>query len=233
MFILLIITFIFFLFFANRGLAVHDEGYILDAALRFFQGQVPYKDFWIIYPPGIVYILGSLFWLFGPSLLLGRFLMVLVGLVISYLLYKVTRQLMPSLLFLSWGIPHLNFPWPTWFALLFMLASLASVKSPRLSGFFAGLSLLFKQTLGIAVVFSALISSRHRLKLIQGLFVPLVLVSLILWRQGALDEFIHITLIRTLQYQAQGLMRTPFPEISLINLPKTFFYYFPFILLGF
>src|SRR3989338_6149074 len=232
-FALLLVTFIFFLFFANRGLSVHDEGYILDAAHRFFQGQVPYRDFWIIYPPGIVYLLGSLFWLFGPNILLGRFLMVLVGLAISYLLYKVSRSLTPSLLFLAWVIPHLNFPWPAWFSLLFMLASLASVKSPRLSGLFAGVGLLFKQTLGIAIVIAALISTSNRFKLIQGLILPILATVLVLASQGALDEFVHITLIRTLEYQAQGLMRTDWPEFNLINLPKAFFYYFPFILLGF
>ena len=232
-FALLLVTFIFFLFFANRGLSVHDEGYILDAAHRFFQGQVPYRDFWIIYPPGIVYLLGGLFWLFGPNILLGRFLMVLVGLAISYLLYKVSRSLTPSLLFLAWGIPHLNFPWPAWFSLLFMLASLASVKSPRLSGLFAGVGLLFKQTLGIAIVIAALISTSNRFKLIQGLILPILATVLVLASQGALDEFVHITLIRTLEYQAQGLMRTDWPEFNLINLPKAFFYYFPFILLGF
>lgn len=233
MFILLSITFIFFLFFANRGLTVHDEGYILDAAWRFAQGQVPYRDFWIIYPPGIVYVLGSLFKVFGPNILLGRFLMVLVGLVISYLLFKVTRQLMPSLLFLSWGIPHLNFPWPTWFVLLFMLASLATTNSPRLSGLFAGISLLFKQTLGVAVVLAALLSTKSRFKLIQGLTLPILATLFLLASQGAVGEFIHITLIRTMEYQAQGLMATPLPAFNLLNLPKTFFYYFPILLLSF
>lgn len=232
MFVLLVVTAGFFLFFANRGLTVHDEGYILDAAWRFAQGQVPYRDFWIIYPPGIVYVLGSLFKVFGPNILLGRFLMVLVGLIISYLLFKVTRQLMPSLLFLSWGIPHLNFPWPTWFVLLFMLASLATTNSPRLSGLFAGVSLLFKQTLGVAVVLAALLSTKSRFKLIQGLILPILATLFFLASRGAAGEFIHITLIRTLEYQNQGLMRTPLPAFS-ANLPKTFFYYFPFALLSF
>lgn len=231
MFVLLVVTAGFFLLFANRGLTVHDEGYILDAAWRFAQGQVPYRDFWIIYPPGIVYVLGSLFKVFGPNILLGRFLMVLVGLIISYLLFKVTRQLMPSLLFLSWGIPHLNFPWPTWFVLLFMLASLATTNSPRLSGLFAGVSLLFKQTLGVTVVLAALISTKSRFKLIQGLILPILATLFFLASQGAVGEFIHITLIRTLEYQNQGLMRTPLPAFS-ANLPKTFFYYFPFVLLS-
>ncbi len=232
MFVLLVVTAGFFLLFANRGLTVHDEGYILDAAWRFAQGQVPYRDFWIIYPPGIVYVLGSLFKVFGPNILLGRFLMVLVGLIISYLLFKITRQLMPSLLFLSWGIPHLNFPWPTWFVLLFMLASLATTNSPRLSGLFAGISLLFKQTLGVAVVLAALLSTKSRFKLIQGLILPILATLFFLASQGAVGEFIHITLIRTLEYQTQGLMRTPLPAFS-ANLPKIFFYYFPFVLLCF
>ncbi|MCX6706156.1 MAG: hypothetical protein NTV24_03595, partial [Candidatus Woesebacteria bacterium] len=55
--ILLLFTLIFFSYFANRGLVVGDEGYILDAGWRFSQGQIPYRDFWILYPPGMVFLL--------------------------------------------------------------------------------------------------------------------------------------------------------------------------------
>ena len=39
---------------------------------RVLDGDVPYKDFWAIYPPGQFYILAGIIKLFGPNLLIAR-----------------------------------------------------------------------------------------------------------------------------------------------------------------
>ena len=46
----------------------YDEGFAVFNATRVIGGDIPYKDFWAIYPPGQVYILATLFWIFGISL---------------------------------------------------------------------------------------------------------------------------------------------------------------------
>src|SRR3990167_4606111 len=99
--------------------------------------------------------------------------MVLLGGLISLLLYRVSHSIIPSLLFLAWGIPQLNFPWPTWFALLFMLLSLATNKKPFLSGLFASVTFLFKQNFGIAAILAHLLIRPSLFGLILP-FLPVV-----------------------------------------------------------
>jgi len=254
--ILLFFTFLFFLLFSNRGLVVGDEGYILEAARRFSQGQVPYRDFSLIYTPGIVYLLGCLFIIFGKSILLGRMLMVLVGVLISFLFIRITKQLasfpfylVPSFLFIFWGIPQLNFPWPTWFCFLLNLCSLLAFlsffktkKMARvfLAAFFASLVFLFKQTFGLASIV-ALISSfilfgwkkpypKNFLILTGGLALPILVTTIMLTAQNSFSQAFQATFLDLLRFGKEGFMKTgfPFPNfISLDSIGKTGFYWLP------
>jgi hypothetical protein len=52
----------------------YDEGVVLTAAMRIAAGQVPHRDFYEIYGPADFYLPAALFKLFGPSLLVVRFL---------------------------------------------------------------------------------------------------------------------------------------------------------------
>lgn len=49
-----------------------DEGYAVYGAMRILDGQVPHRDFWVVYPPGQFATLAALFKLFGASLLVER-----------------------------------------------------------------------------------------------------------------------------------------------------------------
>jgi hypothetical protein len=50
----------------NRGLSI-DEAIPVVAAMRILDGDRPYRDFWVIYPPGQLYLLAALFRIFGAS----------------------------------------------------------------------------------------------------------------------------------------------------------------------
>src|SRR3989338_8150205 len=84
---ILIIIILFFFF--NRGFAYYDEGFILHAAQRVLQGEVPYRDFDLIYTPGSVYLTAAAFKLLGESILTGRILMLLVSWLTGYLVYLI------------------------------------------------------------------------------------------------------------------------------------------------
>ena len=43
-------------FFHLKGIIPYDEGWVLHPAVRFLQGDVPYKDFHFIYTPGSIFI---------------------------------------------------------------------------------------------------------------------------------------------------------------------------------
>ncbi|HET8578328.1 MAG TPA: hypothetical protein VFO18_14620 [Methylomirabilota bacterium] len=56
----------------TRPINFHDEGFPVYAALRVLEGEVPYRDFWTIHPPGQWYTLAAVFKVFGLSLLVER-----------------------------------------------------------------------------------------------------------------------------------------------------------------
>src|SRR5919206_4648803 len=66
----LVASIVFIWAFYGRGLDVPDEGLLLHVAERLAAGQVPYRDVYFIYTPGLQYTLALLFRLAGPNLAL-------------------------------------------------------------------------------------------------------------------------------------------------------------------
>jgi hypothetical protein len=60
------------LFGVHRQLFPFDEGFVLCAADRILHGELPYRDFIAVYPPGQYYIVAWLFAIFGPGTLVMR-----------------------------------------------------------------------------------------------------------------------------------------------------------------
>ncbi|HSP81512.1 MAG TPA: hypothetical protein VLQ93_23540, partial [Myxococcaceae bacterium] len=61
----------------REPIGIYDEGILLTNAEMVLAGKVAYRDFYTNYPPGTFLLLGGLFKLFGPSILVERW----VGLV--------------------------------------------------------------------------------------------------------------------------------------------------------
>src|SRR4051794_14745858 len=75
-----------------KGLQPNDEGLMLQAARRISSGQVPYSDFWWYYPPGQPYLLGGLWSIFGPSLMVWRVVRVLTDAAVAVLAFSLARR---------------------------------------------------------------------------------------------------------------------------------------------
>src|SRR5262249_438045 len=60
-------TFAYLLTGIRLPLGLFDEGFELYGAVRVLAGEVPYRDFWYVYPPGELYVLAGLFAVVGPS----------------------------------------------------------------------------------------------------------------------------------------------------------------------
>ena len=109
----------------NRGLNLLDEGFVLHVAERVLQGQVPYRDFFTQLTPGAFLALAAVFSLTGPSVIVGRWVTVVIGLLITALLYLGGRRILSreaaalaALAFPVWGIGQGWFyPNYSWFAL--------------------------------------------------------------------------------------------------------------------
>ncbi|MFM2449117.1 MAG: hypothetical protein RIS44_1567 [Pseudomonadota bacterium] len=110
--------------FFDRGINVLDEGFVAALSLRVLQGEVPYTDFFTLLMPGVFLLHAGLYGLFGPSLWIGRWVLLLIGIAIPVLVYLIGRHrlaplpcLVAAMLNLLWGptaweyLNHANYNW--------------------------------------------------------------------------------------------------------------------------
>ncbi len=143
-----------------------DEGFTAYAAKRFLEGDLPHRDFFFLWTPGIVW-LHALLQSLGASWLVERGFALLASSGTLFLclawakrlgLDRGSRVLLFLLLFV-WGFSLWNIPYSSWYAVFFSLA--ASWFLPKrfyLAGFLLGLSFWFKQNIGLLALLGALIS---------------------------------------------------------------------------
>jgi hypothetical protein len=86
----------------------YDEGFAMFGPIRILNGDLPYKDFWAIYPPGQFYILAAIIKIFGPNLINARLYDTLIRLLMVIGLYLIVKRVAsPSLALFSSGITTL------------------------------------------------------------------------------------------------------------------------------
>lgn len=158
-------------FFHLRGFVAHDEGWILNPAVRLLHGEAAYRDFHFIYTPGTLFFVTGLFALFGESVIIARIAAVSIALLTLFILYSLVIKstgssligILTSAIYLAWGPIHINFLWPVMFAIpactaacLFILkaGSGKKIKYFVFAGMAVSLALLSKQNFGVAMIFS-------------------------------------------------------------------------------
>jgi hypothetical protein len=161
------------------GLRLLDEGYILYNSWLMSLGRVPYRDFWLLYPPGMFALLSGLFRVFGPWAVVGRATVLACALVVSWSTYRLiapvvgrARALVSTAIVLAWGVPVYNTPFPNWYSLAAMFAAgvvlkTAAKREPStrdrlliFAGMLVGLSTAMKQSIGLLslVAFCAIVA---------------------------------------------------------------------------
>lgn len=160
---LLLITLVYHFSLLYSNLNVYDEGTILTGAERVKNGEVPYRDFWTIYPPGQFYALGGWFKLFGSSLLAERIYDLLIRCFLSIMPFLISRKLGCNLRtsVIAWGMAMLYlgsftfFAYPVYPALLFIFLGIyyyldhSKPTKLLLSGASIGIAALFRHDLAL------------------------------------------------------------------------------------
>ena len=80
-FILFLFAFSYFLYgykFLHFRRFLYDEGITLYGAELILEGNIPYCDFWTLYPPGVFYLLAIGFKIFGINLAVQRMLSAII-----------------------------------------------------------------------------------------------------------------------------------------------------------
>jgi hypothetical protein len=226
-----------------RGVNVHDEGLMLQAAARIADGQLPWRDFWWNYGPGQPLLLAGLQEVLGPSLVAWRVLRVLLAAAVSVLAYVLARREASEPLALgAWlavagamAFPALPSPTPAVLALGLGGIALAQ-RSPVAGGAVAGAAVFFRIELGLAAIAGAVLAASGGGRrdapraACAGALAGAVLLAPFAIAGGTetWDDTIGFVL------GAQSLQRLPLPGAlpGGFDLNKALEHFFPYVLLG-
>ena len=204
--LLLCLSFVFLLAGMFRELGSYDEGLSVYAADRVARGEAPYRDFWVVYPPGEFYTLAALFKTFGYSILVERIWDTCVRWALALLVYVIARRVTsPLAAIFPWTAAVLllgscgGYAYPVFPALSLSLAgslcmmNFLSRDRPlwlTLSGACIGLAAIYRQDFGLytglavgsVLTCFAFANRRSALKLdltlVKGILIPVVPVAL-------------------------------------------------------
>jgi hypothetical protein len=252
---ILFILFSLLFFFHLHGMIDYDEGYILNASLRVVHGEIPYRDFDMVYTPFSFLYTALFLHLFGESVFVGRlgaFVLSVASLIaLTGILQLITKKRLLLFLslffFVAWGPAHINFPSPTMFSLCFCLytiwfALLGILRKQKKYFIWAGimtvLVLLSKQNFGVGIIGLSLVfflfyfrkQKAFVLSYLFGVGSMFLLIFIYFIFSGSLFPFIqnidHYTLQKFIQ---EKTLNTPFLYEGAfgIRIAKLLFYTLP------
>ena len=162
----------------DATLDLRDEGYLLVRSAQVADGALPHRDFQDVYGPGVFALTGLALALGGKQVIAVRVLVLLFKALAVAASYGLARHVAPrwvavaatGLGIVFWGryAANLNTPYAALFTIPLCLAATAllvrglerhTARGLALAGFVAGLGVLFKQSLGIALAMGLLLSA--------------------------------------------------------------------------
>ncbi len=157
----------------NYDYKIYDEGIAVYGASRVAEGDIPYCDFWSIYPPGQYYLLSLVFNILGFELIAERIISVLIFFISAIILFRISFELTDSLISIISPIIYVFFiSYSTMYGTAMGTSILLAVTSFYflhrwlfsgllkfliLSGIFAGLTSIFRLDIGTYAIFSNLL----------------------------------------------------------------------------
>ena len=90
--IIIIIPIITPLLVSKQFTSIHDLAYFLTAAIKIYNGQIPFVDFITVHPPGSYFILVGLFKIFGTNYLGVIVWMIFVNIISSFCIYEILKK---------------------------------------------------------------------------------------------------------------------------------------------
>lgn len=162
--LIFVVSFLYLWLFRRYTVMDLDEGIVLQGAERILRGEVPYRDFFMFYTPGSVYLVASLFKLFGDSLNVARISIAIAGAGCTILTYVLARRvcsrniaLLAAALTMTTGVAYRFLVLHNWYATLlscltvYSAVCLCESQKPLwafATGSFAALTTLVEQSKG-------------------------------------------------------------------------------------
>lgn len=187
-----------------------DEPFTLVGASRVVSGEVPYRDFFFLWTPGVLYLHAALHAFTNEWLFSGRVLIALLGVALLYVNYRAAKlaKLSSRGLFLvvglslAWGVVQWNQPYSSWYAILCLLFLAPFLGHKNfLAGLLVAIAFWFKQNIGLyGFVFAVAyllyrFGTKSILRFVFGALLGLLPGFLYFWQKGALRSFLSQTLL--------------------------------------
>jgi len=194
------------------GLNLADEGYQLYGVARLVEGQVPYRDFERIYPPGVFEALAPIVRARGPDVVAVRAIWLAGLAALAVAIYTESRRIAPRAIAFCAGIAPIALPPPaykTWVPLCWLAAAAICAGLARAplrpgraarAGVWLGLLALFRHDVAGfgALVAAGTVAARGRrgapaawAALAGGAALVLVPVLALFAAQGAAGAMLH------------------------------------------
>lgn len=205
-----------------------DEIWNFNFSRNIADGLIPYKDFNIVQMPLLAIICGAILKIFGTELIFMRCLAVLLMCLTFFMAYKILEKLLPKngpmfmiVIFLALykNVMCIDYNYAVLLiALILLFIELKNIKENTFEysfkynfflGIIAGISILFKQTTGIAVAMACIgykifeIRKKEEIKeflkiaitRFLGVIIPVIVFFIYLIINGAVNDFINYAIL--------------------------------------
>lgn len=115
-YIIYTIGFIYLLISFNYGINIYDEGLVLVGGMRVLSGDMPYRDYWTIYSPGVYYF-SAFIQIFSQQMWLHKFIAIAISYIVAFQLNNIFTILtnkrnytvfVAAIILSGFGIKYLN-----------------------------------------------------------------------------------------------------------------------------
>lgn len=240
----------------NRYLGITNEGWYQFFGKQILQGRIPYRDFYLFVPPGQSLVMAALTSIFGDRVVVPELFGFAGAIALALTLYVWMIRLFPvfwatlaalctTAIYFKGSIESLSglqldsilYPALALTAASFALDGNAGSGSLMLTGLFAGLSFVTKQTAGVAtlslgVMLPVLITARSQARaglhtvtfFAIGWSIPVLLTSAWLAKNGGFRDFLNDVFLQgpsskgslasLLARQVYGIFSNRYQEVS-------------------
>ncbi|MDO8638511.1 MAG: hypothetical protein Q7R43_02970 [Candidatus Daviesbacteria bacterium] len=225
--------------FSLYGFGLLDQGQMLHNGQRILSGDLPYRDFFAVFPPAYNYIFALIFKIFGQSVFISRLVLSVFFSFVPVLIFLITKKILTRnlgivlavlIIFMDVNIERLYFFAPILLGIYFYISWLQTSNKNLL--FWAGLSLGFASffrldisgIFGLGMVISSVISLKESgkkwirdwliycFRLGLGYFIPVAFMVNFLIINDLFYFFFDNTIIQSIYITK--LHHLPFPLIT-------------------
>lgn len=200
---ILFYLFLFFLFLFYSAIIVDNGDNYLNYGFAYnvANGMVPYRDFNMIVFPFCSFIGGFFLKLFGTNLITFYMFNSIIYVLIIYLVNKIDKSTVPIVLFMLviYGITGYNIM----SLLLFFIIMILEEKSDNklIMGIVLGIAIATNQKLVLLLIPALLHKTNvQRIQIIEGVIIPLQILLMYLFMNGALSYFIDYTILGLIDF---------------------------------